>query len=120
MTADVNAGGNTDKTADATGHKLRSICAEACLLLAEFSTDPETAEAMLDECLQELHRIYEKEPGADSLLDLAEGYRLAGMNPLTEDAEIYTEEAKRFCGIGLTGYPGDGRFTILTNEIREG
>ena len=120
VTADVNAGGNTDKTADATGHKLRSICAEACLLLAEFSTDPETAEAMLDECLQELHRIYEKEPGADSLLDLAEGYRLAGMNPLTEDAEIYTEEAKRFCGIGLTGYPGDGRFTILTNEIREG
>ena len=49
-----------------------------------------------------------------------EGYRMAGMNPLTEDAEIYTEEAKRFCGIGLTGYPGDGRFTILTNEIREG
>ena len=87
--------------------------------LAQLSDDAETVSTLCDECLQELHRIHEAFPGADSLYDLAKAYRMAGALELLEDADIYLEEARRFCAMGLKQEPGHTGFLDLQKSFEE-
>ena len=94
-----------------------SICAEAYMRLAQMSDDPDRIETLCDEALQELHRICSLVSQAEFLLDLARGYWLAGKLPLPDYAEIYQDEARRFCEKGLKTYPEEPGFALLKQEM---
>ena len=95
------------------GRHFRSLCAEAYVGLAKITADADRRSGLLDEALEELHRIAEMLPEAENLYDLAYGYFLAGQLDLLGDADLYYEEASRFCAQGRKRYPEFEKFAGL-------